>query len=559
MGPPRFETATGRRVPISSKKGLALLATLATADRFERSRVWLQQVLWGSRAQTQAQSSLRRELSNLRTIFNAHGIDVLDCDHRTVTLKAERIHVDFAEPRQGAGGYEFCEGIDLVQEEGFEDWLRDMRSGLTAPAMTSDRPMAAERSRAVPASLLAQIAISPTEFDPAAPHVECLARRTESALLQLLPRLRWLPVVAPEITRSSDKLSANVAAQMDRLNARYIVQSHIMDTHDQPTIRFTLLEMPERIIRWTDTRRIDGDGRSDQFDAEIARAANCIGASFDICEQRHASEDDYCELANPARLNWRIRFHINQFTCKSFDRAETLIGEGMAQHPEDCELLMLRANLALWRHWISRSDDRTSAQLAPLIHAAMRADPSDARGPLFHGVLDTWHRRDATALRHLNHACELDPSLAQAFAHLGSAHYLMGDPQSAIEPLQHALFLAPLDAKRFFPLGELAMAYWMLERHDDAIELAQQIQATHPGYVLAHIIETAAQHSAGRFGEAAQARAKMLDRKPAIYRAVLDWLPFREKKWSEKLRQAVEYDRRKAPRLFAVADNRTSL
>ncbi|MGB7407448.1 MAG: hypothetical protein WA908_03000, partial [Pontixanthobacter sp.] len=61
--------------------------------------------------------------------------------------------------------------------------------------------------------------------------------------------------------------------------------------------------------------------------------------------------------------------------------------------------------------------------------------------------------------------------------------------------------------------------------------------------MLADIGEMAAQHSAGRFGEPVRAHAEMLDRKPTVYRAVLDRLPCREKKWLDRLRRPPEYDR----------------
>ena len=155
-------------------------------------------------------------------------------------------------------------------------------------------------------------------------------------------------------------------------------------------------------------------------------------------------------------------------------------------------------------------------------------------------------------MQHLKRACELDPSLAQAFVHLGAAHYLAGDAEGAVAPLQHALFLAPLDAKRFFALGELATVYWMLERYDEAIDIAQTIKTTHPGYVLAHVIETASHSCAGRLKEARSARSEMLEGNPARYRAMLDWIPFQDTSWVRRLRRAVEFDDGDRPLLCSV-------
>ena len=57
LGAFRLEGPDGQRVEISSKRGQALLAMLATAGAGERTRSWLQDRLWGSRAPDQAQAS----------------------------------------------------------------------------------------------------------------------------------------------------------------------------------------------------------------------------------------------------------------------------------------------------------------------------------------------------------------------------------------------------------------------------------------------------------------------------------------------------------------------
>ncbi|MEW4448959.1 hypothetical protein [Qipengyuania sp. JC766] len=544
MGPPKVELSSGERLPITSKKAIALLATLATADRFERSRVWLQHVFWGSRAQKQAQSSLRRELSNLRKILAQHDIDLIRTDQRLVSLNRESFQTDLngSNPFHGC---EFCEGIDLAGEEGFEDWLREMRSRYAPGDFESDARSLSPASvpRSGVSELRAQIAVAITGFPKEHPDAEIMARRVGASLSGGLAKLRWLPVVDAGQTSSSILHNLTSKEVSDTLGVRYVARSQILEMGPNLTVNFALLEMPGRIIRWTDTRQLPADPQDERFKAEIARAINCLGASFDTCEQRNFPASDEIDIDDLVARNWRVRFYIDQFTKDAFEKAEKLIIAGLDRYPENSEFLMLRANLALWQHWIKRADTSTTMNLAPLIRAAMRADPGDARGPLFSGILDTWHRRFPSALRHLRQACELDPSMAPAFAHLGAAHALSGDPQSAIEPLRHSLFLSPLEAKNFFPLGSLATAYWMLDRYEEALDQAQALQLTHPGYVLAHALETACLAAMDRPREAAEARARMLDEKPYLYRQMLDWMPFEDPAWNEKLRRGIEFDK----------------
>jgi len=84
IGAFRLAAPDGRRIEIVSKKGTALIATLAMAKDGERTRAWLYDKLWGSRSELQARSSLRRELSNLRKLLNTPDLQLLVCAHDRV-------------------------------------------------------------------------------------------------------------------------------------------------------------------------------------------------------------------------------------------------------------------------------------------------------------------------------------------------------------------------------------------------------------------------------------------------------------------------------------------
>lgn len=530
FGAPRVETISGARVKISSKKGIAILATLATADRLERSRTWLQQILWGSRGQKQAQSSLRRELSNLRSVFAEAGLDILRSDQRTVGLEQSGLYIDILDERLDFSHRQFCEGLDLASEDEFEEWLRDMREYFETAKHERRYTGGAGSVMPEARSLPAQIFIAPVAFSQEESAARSLGTMIRGILSETLAKKRWLPVA-----------STGPIVGATEPPSRYRLETVILSADAVASVNFSLLEMPDRIVRWMDTRSIDfADIPS--LHSELARIVNCAAISFDICEQRRFNASNEQSTPDIGCRSSRIRFYIDQFTRESFERARKLIEEAKVQFPENGDLLMLHANLELWQHWIERSDENTSARLAPLIRAAMRADPTDARGPLLSGILDTWHRHFASALTHLHRACELDPSFAQAFVHLGAAHYLSGNPEAAIDPIKHALFLAPLDPKRFFAQGELATANWMLGRYEESLAIAQNIQATHPSYILAHVLETASYTAMNEYEEARRARAKLLDEKPHLYRSMLEWIPFIDGDWVRKLREGVEFD-----------------
>jgi TolB-like protein len=134
-------TPSGQRIEISSRKAIALVAMLALSPGGTRGRKWLQTMLWGTREDAQAQSSLRRELSTLAQLLNRHGAgDLLIRNNQRVGLVVERLTIDvdalgtrLPDPRLPLPG-DLLEGLDLPDCEEFEDWLRDERNRLAALA-----------------------------------------------------------------------------------------------------------------------------------------------------------------------------------------------------------------------------------------------------------------------------------------------------------------------------------------------------------------------------------------------------------------------------------------
>jgi hypothetical protein len=121
MGAFRLQGSDGRRVEVASKKAIGLIALLATGRDGERTRQFLQDKLWGSRESVQAQTSLRRELSNLRRLFADAAEPLLLAEGTRVGLNLRAIAFDIPipgaanenDPSEPWGAAEFLEGLDL--------------------------------------------------------------------------------------------------------------------------------------------------------------------------------------------------------------------------------------------------------------------------------------------------------------------------------------------------------------------------------------------------------------------------------------------------------------
>ena len=84
----------GQSVPISARKGRALLVVLALSPSGRTSRERLANLIWGDRADEQARGSLRQALAALRRELTATGVTLLSADDDTISLDLTRTEID---------------------------------------------------------------------------------------------------------------------------------------------------------------------------------------------------------------------------------------------------------------------------------------------------------------------------------------------------------------------------------------------------------------------------------------------------------------------------------
>ncbi|MGL4437816.1 MAG: hypothetical protein ACRCUE_00950 [Bosea sp. (in: a-proteobacteria)] len=138
LGGFRLRSRNNLTVFIPSKKSRALIGILALSREGERSRIWLQNILWCRCQRAEAQNSLRRELSNLRSLLLSAAPDLLEISRDTIKLRLDRCRIDAFAP--DADMQRLLEGLDLAGEEEFEDWLRKARTGPTPSYLPAAQP-----------------------------------------------------------------------------------------------------------------------------------------------------------------------------------------------------------------------------------------------------------------------------------------------------------------------------------------------------------------------------------------------------------------------------------
>ena len=534
-GPFRLSDAHGRRIEISSRKGQALIAMLATANGGERTRSWLQSQLWGSRGQDQAQSSLRSELSSLRAVLKQDGPPLIDADHARIWIDLSCIEVDACGPNV-AGAGAFLEGLDIPGEDGFEDWLREQRARdeAVSAAATGTKIASAvvmpEPSKAF--SALPALAVLPFENLTGDPEQDFVAEGISEDLIDRLSRLRWLPIIARSSSFAVRERDPKIVGEL--LGARYVFEGRVRTQAGANMLSASLIDCETGGTLWSNKLTLDAHDAPDALDALLAGLTAALGAKIDQAEQSRALGKPQSDL-NVRDLIWRGRWHLNRFTAEDSDKAKAYIADALEREPSSPEAIIQMAWANLWDLWAQRGSDDEIRVVRQMAQKAIIADYDDARGHMLAGIAEKWLRQPLRAEALLKRAIELNPSLAMAHAQLGGSMYLRDAPADAIATLKNAIRLSPNDAELFYFRGELAMAYLMAGAFDDALEQADLSLTRRGAYWFSHVVMV---NALVRSGDQALAKAAVAELKALIPRFGLyyiDWVPFMDGHWNRFL------------------------
>ncbi|HEY2481396.1 MAG TPA: hypothetical protein VGI30_04260 [Caulobacteraceae bacterium] len=560
LGAFRLLKPDGERVEISSKKGVALLALLAMANEGEHTRGWLQDKLWGSREHAQARASFRRELSNLRKLLNDGESPLLVCEHDRVRLDLEQFCIDARAPEpagspDGSGGVtrgEFLEGLDLANENEFEDWLREQRAALRkrrpAPGEKGAESLAAtfesSPERLIDVSQPAPgfsgrpaLAVLPFVNLTGDAENDYLSEGISEDLIDRLSRLRWLPVIA-----RSSSFSYGVSEEdrtiSDVLGVKYLLGGRLRRAADGFAVTANLTNAETGQVVLSQKLALSSRYTQDVLEQLEASLVAVLASRIDNAEQARARAKPQSDL-NVNELIWRGRWHLNRFTRADAATAQELFAAALAQEPDSPEALLQVTFCKAWSIWAERKSEPQVLELRKLAQRAMNADPDDGRGFMLAGVAELWLRHPDRGKALLQQAIALNPSLALAHAELGSAYNLAGEPALAVRPLATALRLSPHDQQVFYILGEFAMAYCMLGEWSRAIDYADQALIHRAAYWYAYVIKINALVRSGAVKEAGAVLRELLVDKPNFTADLMDWVPFADDRWANSFKEGV--------------------
>ncbi len=375
------------------------------------------------------------------------------------------------------------------------------------------------------------IAVLPFDTFGGASGSEYLGEGFAEDIIIGLSNVRWFPVISRRSSFIFHHRALDAASIGRALGARYLVTGSVRPSGENFRLTVNLIDAENGLNLWSHRYRIGFGEFLDTQDEISASIVSVLDSEVERAEQtrlrtREVKDLDLWELLR------RGIWHSYKFTKEDAAAARALFEEALSRDPGSGEA---RIQLAWWHFWDiwTKRQDRPALQITvKLAREAMAIDRRDARAHLLVGLALMMMGQPEEARGYYRNAIDLNPSLAQAHACLGTSYIFAGNAAESVEPLLLSIRLNPSDPFRFHFLGELAMAFYMQGDWIRACEFAERSLQARAGYWYAKATFIASLARSGQTGKARQ----IVESLPAPFSIEqIAWVPFLDSAWNDYL------------------------
>lgn len=300
------------------------------------------------------------------------------------------------------------------------------------------------------------------------------------------------------------------------LGVRYVLEGSVRKSDNRIRVTAQLIEAQSGHHLWAD--RFDV-GMADIFEVQDQIVLRVVGAlapqleRAEIDRARHRTTGDLAayDLYLHGLDQW------NQWTQQGNARALQLFCAAIEKDRDFSTPYGLAASCHLLgkaNGWLARFD---RSEIARLVERAADIGVDDAVALCWAGHAHAYFFDDLDrALLLIDRALELDQNLAIAWQRSGWVRGYAGDPDGAIESLNKAMRLNPLDPLVFLTQSAMGFAHFIAGRDDVAAEWAAMALRVKPHWLPALRVSIAANASRGRRDEAQRALGLYLEVDPEV-------------------------------------------
>jgi TolB-like protein/class 3 adenylate cyclase/Tfp pilus assembly protein PilF len=288
------------------------------------------------------------------------------------------------------------------------------------------------------------------------------------------------------------------------LNVRYVVDGSVRRAGDRLRVTTRLTDTERGILLWSERYDRAVDDVFAVQDDITRQIVSTLAIRVSYLEQERAFHKP-TENLNAYDYYLRGRQSFRQFTRAGNVRAQELFERAIELDPNYGDP---RAALAWtytksaemgWTEWPERALERAH----DLAQTAVRLDPPNQLAHILLAIIYTYRQNYQLALEELDRAAEANPNHAGNHAERGWVLLVAGRSGEAIAALEDAVHFDPSPTPNTF--SNLAMAYYLQGRYEDAVTTGQSAVGRYPHHVMLYIALAAAYAETGQLDAAARA------------------------------------------------------
>src|SRR5262245_56209207 len=389
------------------------------------------------------------------------------------------------------------------------------------------------------------IAVLPFANMSGDPEQEYFADGMVEEIITALSRFRNLFVIARNSSFTYKGRAVDVKQVGRELGVRYVLEGGIRKSANRVRITAQLVDVSTGAHLWADRfeRALE-----DIFDLQDQVTENVVGAIAPKLEQAEIARAKRKPIQNLDAHDYYLRGMANfhRRTKEAAQEALQQFYKAIELDPEFSSAYGMAAYCYVWRksgRWMvnGTAEQSEAARLARKAMDLGRQDAIELTTAGFKVSFVVGDLNDGASLT--ARALELNPNFALAWSVSGRAQVWLGEPELAIEHLEHCMQLSPFDPLASTAQNGIAWAHFFAGRYDEASSWAKKALQESPKYHSAMRILVASSALAGRLEDARKTMDRLREIDPTLCVSDLrDFPPLRRPedfaRYSEGMRKA---------------------
>jgi adenylate cyclase len=362
------------------------------------------------------------------------------------------------------------------------------------------------------------IAVLPFTNMSGDPEQEYFADGMVEDIITALSRLGWLFVIARNSSFTYKGKAVDVKHVGRELGVRYVLEGSVRKAGARVRITSQLIDASSGAHLWAD--RFDG-AQEDVFDLQDRVAASVVGAiepslrraELELSRRKPTESLDAYDYLLRALPEWYSA------SRQGYEAALRLARKAIGLDARFAVAYGLAAQCYVWQGALGWTDDlaRDAAEGARLARAALEFGQDDPMALWMGAHALAFLAKDFdVAEAAMDRSLAMNGNSASAFCFSGWLRCYLCRPELALEHFNRARRLSPLDPLHYLVLGGEALAYRLLGRYQESLDVGLKALIANPRWSNTLKTLCAAYAQLGRIEEARAVAAQLLEVNPTF-------------------------------------------